>query len=270
MSAMIVGTWAKNTYIPTYRNRLVMIEDGEVDSLINQAHSLTLLSKDGLVACTLEQQIVSEDLVRSIKRAKSSAGWAMVAAAISSASEGVAQSQMNNTRNVSWAVNNYVYAHENKKASLAAANELRKDAENLKTLVAELVVKNNSAKEMLISDIDRGLVWFVLPDCEVRLSIAKDEDCHFRISSCNPLDENVKYINVCGTNTLEKYAVALETDLSWYIPLSRKTVKRLNFETDKKFGGYIKIDKETMRMSYISDADFLFVKKGGKIDDVYE
>ena len=77
---------AKTTYIPTYDNRILLIENGEVDSLANKAHSLRMSSKDGLITCTLAQQVVSEELVRDIKRAKSAAGWSMVAAALSSAS----------------------------------------------------------------------------------------------------------------------------------------------------------------------------------------
>ena len=114
-------TQAKTTYIPTYNNRLILIENGEVDSLTNKAHSLVMPSKDGLITCTLAQQVVSEDLVRDIKRAKNAAGWAMVAAAFSSASEGMAQSQMNSGHNKGWAMQNYVNARENTNASLAAS-----------------------------------------------------------------------------------------------------------------------------------------------------
>lgn len=69
----------------------MLIENGDIDSLTNQAHSLTMVSKDGIVSCTLAQQVVSENLVRDIKRAKSSAGWAMVAAGLSSMNAGMAR-----------------------------------------------------------------------------------------------------------------------------------------------------------------------------------
>lgn len=254
-----INIHAKTTYIPTYDNRLLLIEEGEVDSLTNKAHSLMMSSKDGLITCTLAQQVVSQDLVRDIKRAKSSAGWAMVAAALSSASEGMAQSQMNNGYNKGWAMQNYVNARENTNASLAASADAKAQAEELKTLLLDLVVRNNSSKEMLVTDMDRGLVWFVLPNCEVRLPLLKDEECHFRISSCNPLDENVKYINALGTSTLEKYTVGLETDVSWFVPISNKVLKSLRFETDQQ-DGYIKIDKETMAMSVVSEEELKSIK----------
>ncbi len=250
---------AKTTYIPTYDNRLLLIENGEVDSLSNKSHALLMSSKDGLITCTLAQQVVSQDLVRDIKRAKNAAGWAMVAAALSSASAGIAQNQMNYGYNKGRAMQDYVDARENTNASLSASVEAKAEAEDLKTLLLDLVVRNNSQKEMLITDMDRGLVWFVIPNCEVRLPLLKNEECHFRISSCNPLDENVKYINAMGTSTLEKYSIGLETDMFWYVPISDKALKGLRFETDQK-KGYIKIDKETMAMGVVSEHEFKSIK----------
>lgn len=251
---------AKTTYIPTYDNRLILIENGEVDSLKNQKHSLSMASKDGLVTCTLAQQVVSEDLVRDIKRAKNSAGWDIVAATLSSAAEGAAITKMNSGRNNGWATSSYVDARDATNSSLAASENAKAQAEQLKTLLLDLVVRNNSQKEMLITDMDRGLVWFILPNSEVRLPLLKDEECHFRISSCNPLDENVKYINALGTSTLEKYTIGLETDISWYVPVSDKAKKGLRFKTDKQ-NGYIKIDKESMVMSLVSEEEFRKVKQ---------
>ena len=248
-------TQAKTTYIPTYDNRLILIENGEVDSLTNKAHSLVMPSKDGLITCTIAQQVASQELVRKIKKAKSAAGWAMAAAALSSASEVMAESQMDRGRHKGWAMQNYVYARENTHASLAASADAKAQAEDLKTLLLDLVVRNNSNKEMLITDMDRGLVWFVLPNCEVRLPLLKDEECHFRISSCNPLDEHVKYINALGTSTLEKYTISLETDVAWYVPISAKALKGLRFKTDQQ-NGHIRIVKETMEMSFVSEEEF--------------
>ena len=256
-------TQAKTTYIPTYDNRILLIENGEMDSLTNTKPSLVMPSKDRLITCTLAQQVVSEALVREIKRAKSAAGWSMAAAALSSVSEGVAQHQMERGRDKGWAMRSFVDSRELTNSSLAASADARAQADDLKTLLLDLVVRNNSQKEMLITDMDRGLVWFVLPNCEVRLPLLKNEECHFRISSCNPLDENVKYINVLGTSTLEKYTIGLETDIYWYVPISAKALKGLRFQTDQQ-EGYIKIDKETLAMSVISEEEFKTIKDSQK------
>lgn len=250
---------AATTYIPTYDNSLQMIENGELESLTNKSHTLVMLSKDGLITCTLVQQVADKDLIHEIKKAKSARGWSMVAAAVSSAAEGIAQNQMNKGHDKGWAMQNFVSARETTNASLSRSSDAKAQAEDLKTLLLDLVVRNNSQKEMLVTDMDRGLIWFILPGCEVRLPLLKDEECHFRISSCNPLDENVKYINALGTSSLEKFNVGLETSISWYVPISDKTLKSLRYETDQR-NGYVKIDKETMGMSVVSEEEFKKIK----------
>ena len=254
-------TQAKTTYIPTYDNRLIIMESGESNMKSNTSHTLLMQSMDSLVTISLAQQVVSQELVREIKRAKSAEGWAMVAAGFSSFSQGMAQSQMNNRsyHNKGWAMQNYIDSRENTKAAIEASAEAKAKSEVLKTLLLDLVVRNNSQKEMLITDMDRGLVWFVSPSCEVRLPLIKDEESHFRISSCNPLDENVKYINALGTSTLEKYTIGLETDRFWYVPISEKNNNSLRFVSSLE-EGYIKIDKETMEMYAIGVNEFKELK----------
>ncbi len=250
---------AKTTYIPTYNNRLMLIENGEVDSMTNNTVSLSLPSKDNLITCTIAQQVVSPDLVREIKRAKNAAGWAMVAGVMSTAHEAISINNMNKWDKKGWAVFEYTFAREMSDATYAMAAESRAQAEDLKTLLINLEIRNNSAKEMIIADMDRGLTWFVLPSCVVHLPLLKDEECHLRISSCNPMDENVKYINALGSSTLEKYTIELETDVAWYVPISNKALKNLGYTTYKQ-EGYIKIDKETMKMSIVSEEEIKKLK----------
>lgn len=254
---------AKTTYIPTYDNRLVIIENGVMDTLINQQRILEKNSSDGLVTIAIVQQVVTPELIKSIKQTKRAAVWAMVAAGLSSASAGMAQGQMNYGYMRGNAVANYVNAHENAESAIQLSQEAREASEELKTLVLDLDVQNNSEKEMLITDMDRGLVWFILPHRHMLIPLAKDEECHFRISSCNPLDENVKYINALGTSTLEKYNVGFESDLFWYVPISEKAKKGLRFETEES-DGYIKIDKESMRMQWLSPTDYKETKQNQK------
>ena len=257
---------AKTTYIPTYANKLILINNGRIDSIMNQQYLLSNPSEDGLITCSIVQQVVSPELVKSIKRAKNAAGWAVVAAAFSSASAGYSQGQMNSGRTDGYTVSNYIDARENTYASLAESEEAKAIANDLRTLLADLLIKNNSEKEMLVTDMDRGLVWFVLPHCEIALPLEKGEESHFRISSCSPLDENVKYVNATANSTLEKYTIGLETDMYWFVPLSEKAKKSLGFSTDKK-DGYIRIDKETMVMVAISSDEFQTIKANYKEED---
>ena len=249
----------KTTYIPSYANRLILIENGKIDTIDNQQRVLARSSQDGAITCSLVQQVVTPELVKAIKSAKSAAGWAMVAAGFSAASAGYSIGRMNSRPVDGFMVSNYVNAHELTGASLDYSASAMAQAEDLKMLYVDLLVKNDSEKELLITDMDKGLVWFVMPHNEMALHLSKGEEGHFRIAPCGALDENVKYINAVATSTLEKYTIGLETDLFWYIPMSEKAVQNLNFPTYIK-GGYIRVDKESMRMKALSEEEFRTIK----------
>ena len=250
---------SKTTYIPSYANRLILIENGKIDTTENQQRVLSRPSQDGAITCSLVQQVVTPELVKAIKSAKSAAGWAMVAAGFSAASAGYSIGRMNSRPVDGFMVSNYVNAHELTGASLDYSASAMAQAEDLKMLYVDLLVKNDSEKELLITDMDKGLVWFVMPNNEMALHLSKGEEGHFRIAPCGALDENVKYINAVATSTLEKYTIGLETDLFWYIPMSEKAVQNLNFPTYIK-GGYIRVDKESMRMKALSEEEFRTIK----------
>ena len=61
-------------------------------------------------------------------------------------------------------------------------------------------------------------------------------------------------------NDDDKYTIGIETDISWYVPISKKALKGLRFGTEQK-NGYIKIDKETMAMTAISEEEFEVIKE---------
>lgn len=259
-ATLALGLQAKTTYIPTYFNKIFLIEGGEIDSLQNHQQLLQMDSKDKLISCFVAQQVVSPDLIKAIKQAKRTAGWMAVASGLSTAGTTFSEVQMyRGARTKPGYITGYVEGRDLERGFDAMSADASAQAEELKTLMVDLVVKNNSEKEMLITDMDRGLVWFVLPKQETVLPLAKGEECHFRISSCSPLDENVKYINVFGDSNLEKYTIALETDAFWYVPISEKAKSSLGFDSSMD-DGYIKIDKETRKMSAITTSEFKSIK----------
>lgn len=255
----VTSLQAKTTYIPTYYNRIYVIENGQMDSLLNHRQMLQMDSRDNLLSCFVVQQVVSSDLIKAIKQAKRAAGWAMVASSLSAASAGFSEGQLLSGHGKGYSVVNYVESRDLSRESSAISAEARAQAEELKALMVDLQVRNNSEKEMLITDMDRGLVWFVLPKQEATLPLAKGEESHFRISSCSPLDENVKYINVSADSYLEKYTIALETAMCWYVPVSEKVRRNFGFDNSLE-DGYIRINKETMDATAISTDDFKEIK----------
>lgn len=259
VALLALASQAKTTYIPTYLNRIILIENGQMDSLTNHRQMLQMDSKDNLVSCFVAQQVVSPELIKAIKQAKRTAGWLSVASALSAGGTTFSEVQMFRGKRGPGYIAGYVEGRDMERELEAMSADAYAQAEEMKTLMVDLIVRNNSEKEMLITDMDRGLVWFILPKQETVLPLAKGEPCHFRVSSSSPLDENVKYINVSGDSNLEKYTVAHETDLFWYIPLSERTKQSLGFDSPMD-DGYIKIDKETMRMTALTTSEFKAIK----------
>lgn len=259
VALLALASQAKTTYIPTYLNRIILIENGQMDSLTNHRQMLQMDSKDNLVTCFVAQQVVSPELIKAIKQAKRTAGWLSVASALSAGGTTFSEVQMFRGKRGPEYVTGIVEGQHLSNEFAASSADAYAQAEEMKTLMVDLIVRNNSEKEMLITDMDRGLVWFILPKQETVLPLAKGEACHFRVSSSSPLDENVKYINVSGDSNLEKYTVARETDLFWYIPISERTKQSLGFDSPMD-DGYIKIDKETMRMTALTTSEYKAIK----------
>lgn len=249
---------AKTTYIPTYYNRILAIENGQMDSLMNFQQILELDTQDKSVSYAIVHQAVSPELVKAIKQAKRAAGWASAASLLAVGGSTFSEVQLIRGRSRGYVVG----AIEGQAASngLAATSaDAYAQAEELKDLMVDLIVTNHSEKEMQITDMDRGLIWYVLPQKEIALSLLKGEECHFRISPSSPSDENVKYINVLTDSYLEKYTLALETEMFWYVPISEKTKNNLRFDSPLE-DGYIKIDKETLKMSEVTPENFKAIK----------
>ena len=253
---------AKTTYIPTYFNRILAIENGQIDSLSGRQHLLQLDSRDRQVTFTIAHQEVSPDLVKAIKQAKRAAGWTSVASGLMAGAGTFSQVQL--IRGESRGYIAGVIEGQYASGGLAAASaDAYAQARELKTLMVDLIVTNHSDKEIQITDMDQGLVWYVMPQKDIALPLLKGEECHFRISPAAHPDENVKYVNVLTDSYLEKYTIALETDRYWYVPISDRAKQGLGFDCPME-EGYIKVNKESLRMNAIATDDFKAIKASMK------
>lgn len=263
MLCTMLGIQAKTTYIPTYSNRLVLVEGGKTNVVENKLNGASLTSTDGLVYCAIVQQVVDEDLVKSIKNAKSLSGWTKVLSGVAAGAEAYSDAKMISGHGNFGDVVASKYANEAQRGARDVSEGAKAEVEDLKTLLVDLLVQNHSDKEMLITDMDRGLVWFILPHSEMTIPLAKGAECHFRLSSAAPLDENVKYINAFANSTLEKYTVDLETEEFWYIPFSKKTAENLRF-TEPVNDGYIRVNKKDLTMAAVTKEEFRSLKEASK------
>ena len=74
---------AKTTYIPTYRSYIHIVDGSDTISISNRLSDIELSEKSVLFTLRLEQEDVTQEKVRAIKRAKRAAGWATFSAVMS-------------------------------------------------------------------------------------------------------------------------------------------------------------------------------------------
>lgn len=251
---------AKTTYIPAYFNTLVILDNGKVDSVQNYQRILEYDTEDGLVSISILQQYVTPELVKEIKQMKRTEGWASVAAGLSAFSSGYSKGQMYSGRVTGYNVRNYIESRDNMNQSIYLAESANATAESLMELMVDVLIRNNSEKEILINDIERGLTWFVMPKGDVIIPAQKDESMNLRISSVNPLDEKIRYAHFLSTSKMRKYDLKHETDSFWYINNNLSARKTFHC-TDDNNEGYLKIDKETMYTIVISEDELKNIKK---------
>ena len=251
---------AKSNYIPAFNNRVILIDKGKVDTLQNHQRIIDLGTSDGGISISIVHKILTDEMAKAIKRAKSSAGWAAVAAGFSAASAGISQAQMNSRHVSGNTVANYVTARENTNAAISMSADAENQAELIKNLLVDMIITNNTEKELLINDMDRGLCWFILPHTTRAIPLENDEVCNLRISPSSELDKDVTYINSLTSCRVDKYSTSLETESFWFVPHTNIVRDRFNC-TFKKMGGYVRIDKNTSETSYLTDDEFEQFKK---------
>lgn len=251
---------AKTTYIPNYDNKIIVIDAGKVDSVISYHRVLDYTTSDGLISCSIVQQVVTPDLVKEIKRMKRTAGWAATASVLGAVSSGISSAQLSSGRANGNDVINYVNSREITNQSLDMSADASAKAEELMDLMIDLMVRNNSDKEILVNDMTTGQNWFVLPKSFTYISIRKDENVSLRVSPVAHLDENVRYFHIASTSQVKKYELSHETDTHWYIPNQHSARKNFHCQNDGAKDGYIRIDKETMQGTIITEAELKAIK----------
>ena len=78
-------------------------------------------------------------------------------------------------------------------------------------------IDNNTSDELMVTDMERGLVWFILPHQSLRLKINNPEASRLRIS--NPKCDFVRYASIIAGSSVTKWGVSYEDDECWVVPI---------------------------------------------------
>ena len=84
--SFFVDAYSKTTYIPTYRNYLHIVMGSDTLSTTSNLDTLELVDPNGMFILKIDQEDVTKEKVKSIKRWKRAAGWATFSVVMSGVS----------------------------------------------------------------------------------------------------------------------------------------------------------------------------------------
>lgn len=235
---------AKTTYIPTYISYMHIISGRDTSSVTNNLPDLELAENNGLFTLRIEHEVVTKEKVKEIKKAKRTAGWMTFYAVMTGVSAAFSQ----NNLQMFMRLQDYDLAKD-------LTGLLKINAESEQTLSIFLWIDNNTNDELIVNDMERGLVWCILPNESLRLKINNPEASRLRIS--NPKNDFVRYASIVTGSKIAKYELVWEDDNVWMISdnylnqfLVYKRKNKSDFKETKinkeELDAYIKEQKEKM------------------------
>lgn len=217
---------AKTTYIPKYRSYIHIVDKGDTISVANILPELALDDKNGMFSIRLEHEIVTDDKVKTIKRAKRAAGWATLSAVISGVSAAFSDNSLQ-----------YMLRSTTARLSSELAGFYTASANAEKTLDVYMWVDNTTDDELVVNDMDRGLIWYILPHQSLKLKLFNPDASRLRIS--DPKNDIVRYAVIAAGSCVAKWGVAWEDDDYWIVESALDGTP----VTDSVVSYYIKINK---------------------------
>ena len=246
--AIAMVTQAKTTYIPTYLNYLHIITGGDTLAVTNNLDTLELVDPERMFSLRIDQEDVTSEKVKAIKRKKAAMGWMIFAAVMG----GVSKAFSNNS--LQYMVRSAYSSSAARLASIFAA-----EAKEEQSLDIVAWIDNTTDGELMVCDIERGLTWWILPHQSMQLKLNNPEASQLRIS--DPQSHHVRYATLLAGNKVKKWEIALETDEYWYSPVFREINAP---HDDDNLLHYIRINKRNYSEEKMSKADFKIIRKAHK------
>lgn len=139
----------------------------------------------------------------------------------------------------------------------------------------EYMIENNGNQEIVVNDLNRGLVWYVPAHSYLLLNMRKlPQACLLRIANTDPLQPALKYVTIGNASLTMKFTVAYEDEDCWIYLLNEETTaeetdkldfRRLQGETDPFLRTrYIKRDKDTFRETPMVESEVFAIIKAAK------
>lgn len=242
-----IPVMAKTTYIPQYRTYIHIVNDTDTSAVSDNLIDLRLNEDNGMFCIYVEHEDVTKEKVKAIKRAKRAAGWASFSAVMSGVSTVFSQNSLQ-----------YLVRSTNTRIASQLAYIYSANAKSEQTLQIDLWIANTSEEEIVVNDMERGLIWYVRPSQNIRLQLNNPDVANLRISDIH--QNKVRYAMVAAGSLVNKTEIDYEDDDCWIYGVWGN----LGFSEMRVIEKYVRISKEDYSESEMSIDEYKAYRKAAK------
>ena len=245
---LVTSTYGKTTYIPAYRSYIHIVNVADTISAASSVlGDMELSEENGMFTISIEHEDVTKDKVKAIKRAKRTAGWAIASAVLS----GVSAAFSNNSLQ-------YLVRSTNAQIASQLAGFYSATANNEQKLKIDMWIHNTSNEELMVNDLERGLLWYILPQHSLHITMNNPDAANLRISNIE--NNTIRYVAAMAGSMLNKWEVGWEDDNSWIVAVYKKQV--IEYEQYESLDKYRRISKTDYSETDMSIEEFrAFIKE---------
>jgi len=238
---------AKTAYVPYYTSYIHIVDNGDTIYKANNSREIEIRDKNQSFSIRIEHEDLSNERIKSIKRAKALSGWYGFSSVLSGVSTALSQNTVQ-----------YMVNRNNQFTSSTLSAMYAGIANAGLRLDMETWFENMSEEEMTVTDMERGLTWYIQPGQTMALKLNNPEVLQLRISDIH--NKHVRYANIAAGSSADKAEVKYEDNDCWIIV----AYKRESDGSLTPLGGFEYIDKKDFNrklMNYKDLQDFLKDKK---------
>lgn len=131
-------------------------------------------------------------------------------------------------------------------------NNLAKETDKYEmNFATEYMIENTSDKEIVVNDLNRGLVWYIPPQCYLLMNMGKlPQACLLRIANTDPLHPAIKYVTIGSASFSLKFTIAYEDEDCWIFLLNEERQDD-NDDEIPDFSRLMGVSNNTLRVRYI-------------------
>ena len=245
---VVLSTYSKTTYIPTYLSYLHIVTGIDTLAVTNNLDTLELAEPEGMFMMRIDQEDVTSEKVKAIKRMKAAKGWATFGAVMGGVSTAFSRNSLQ-----------YMVRSAYTSSAARLATIFAEGAKEEQSLDIIVWIDNTSDGELMVCDMERGLTWWILPRQSMQLKLNNPDASQLRIS--DPQSHRVRYTTVLAGNKVTKWDIELETDDYWYSPVYREINAP---HDDNNLLHYIRISKRDYEEVKMNKAEVKEIKKSLK------